>query len=346
MGPLNGRRTRRPVVVAGVVLALLAAASGAVAFWPDKKPSVPGCQIGAALQPSCGSWWGAALNTNDAHLKATVTATESRTDRRLDIVHTYHRWDDPFPTSSERSLIGSGHLLFANWEPVQRDDTAMSWGDIAAGRADQVIRSEAVRLAAVGRPILVSFSHEPELDYRSHGSISDYAAAFRHVVTVVRSAGATQVRWVWDLMGLSDPVWQQRYPSMWPGSAYVDWIAWDPYNWASCRGRTWLDFTATVQPFYRWISQQAFAAGKPLMLAEYGTIEGSGPNGKAGWLAGVPAALQQMPRLRALVYFNLPAPPANCDWLVTTSPSATAAFAALARNGEFRWPASQSPLRR
>ena len=38
---------------------------------------------------------------------------------------------------------------------------------------------------------------------------------------------------------------------MWPGTGYVDWIAWDPYNFAGCRGRPWQNFTATVNPFYQ-----------------------------------------------------------------------------------------------
>jgi hypothetical protein len=301
-----------------------------------------GCRVRGGV-PSCGAWWGAALDTRDSALPGAVRGTEASTGRRLDIVHTYHRWQDAFPTSGERELVSGGRLLFANWEPVLPDGAGVSWADIAAGRQDRTIRSEAARLAALHRPVLISFSHEPELNYRSHGAVGDYAAAFRHVVTVSRQAGATQVRWVWDLMGLSDPVWQARYVTMWPGAAYVDWIAWDPYNAASCKQRAWQSFAQTVTPFYDWLDGQPFAAGKPLMLAEYGTIEGSAQDGKAGWLAAIPAALTRLPRLRALLYFDLPAPPANCDWLVTTSASATRAFGKLARSKAFSWPSSRNP---
>jgi hypothetical protein len=67
------------------------------------------------------------------------------------------------------------------------------------------------------------------------------------------------------------------------------------------------------------------------------TVEKTGdPGGKAAWLASIPAALKHLPNLRALVYFDLSAPAANCDWSVDTSAESLAAFRALARNDAFR----------
>lgn len=326
---------RRPLSIAAAVAVGAALLVGALVVLQQRQAQ-PRCRLSPALAPTCGAWWGAALDSRDSALTATVAASERDTGRRLDIVHTYHRWDDSFPTAAETRLSGTGHLLFTNWEPVTRADHELRWADIAAGAQDAAIRAEALRLAALGRPLLLSFSHEPELDYRAHGGLSDYAAAFRHVVTLSRRSGATNVRWVWDLMGLSDPVWRSRYPAMWPGADYVDWIGWDPYNAAACKHRPWQSFAQTVEPFYDWLDDQPFAAGKPLMLAEYGTVEGTTPADKPAWFTGVPHTLARLPRLRALVYFDLPAPPANCDWLVTTSPPSARAFAELARNAAFR----------
>lgn len=64
------------------------------------------------------------------------------------------------------------------------------------------------------------------------------------------------------------------------------------------------------------------------MLAEYGTVERPGqPDAKAQWLASVPAAMGRLSNLRALIYFDLPSPPANCHRLVATSPGAQRAYA-------------------
>lgn len=321
---------------AAVLIALAVAGAMTVVALAALRPDRPDCHVAASLAPECGAWWGAAVDSRDSALRATVTATEFATGHRFDIVHTYHRWDDVFPTSTESQLADDGRLLFMNWEPVTGAGKELTWASIAAGRTDPTIRAEAHRLSALGRPVLVSFSHEPELNYRDHGALSDFAAAFRHVVTVSKQSGASNVKWVWDLMGLSDPVWRQRYPSLWPGAAYVDWIGWDPYNAAGCKQRSWQSFSQTVTPFYQWLQGQSFAAGKPFMLAEYGTVEGTSPAAKADWFAAVPAALHDLPRLKALVYFDLPAPPANCDWLITTSAASMHAFSELASSRIFR----------
>jgi hypothetical protein len=306
----------------------------------------PTCQISGSGAPNCGAWWGAALDSTQQTLPVKVRSFEKSTGRRLDIVHTYHRWYESFPTQSEKSLAAQGHLMFFNWEPVDSAGHYLSWQRIAAGSEDATIDAEAARLKSLGVDVLVSFSHEPEKNFRQHGSAADFAAAFRHVVDRVRAAGGTDVRWVWNVMGLTNQVWLDRYRTMWPGDSYVDWVAWDPYNWSSCRKRAWQDFTGTVRPFYDWLQANGFGS-KPFMLAEYGTVERPGnPSGKSDWYAGIPNALKQLPQLRALVYFNLPAPPANCDWLITTSRRARTGFGTLAGSEPFQWTAGQNPERR
>jgi beta-mannanase len=218
-----------------------------------------------------------------------------------------------------------------NWEPMNASDQPMSWASIARGDDDASITAEAHRLSALPEPVYVSFSHEPELNWGTHGTAADFASAFRHVVEQTRAAGASNVLFVWDLMGLTDPVWAARYKQMWPGDAYVSWVAWDPYNWATCRDRRWKTFAQTVQPFYAYLEASGFG-DKPFMLAEYGTVEdATDPSAKAAWLTGISSALRALPDLKALLYFDLPAPPANCDWLVSSSSAAQTAYDNLAR---------------
>jgi len=330
--PLALHPPRRLVLgFAGLILVIIATLLVGLIELPRHRSN---CSIRADGVAACGVWWGSALAVNDTSLPTSVSTLEQSTKRRLDIVHTYHRWDDVFPTAAEQSLSVSGHELLLNWEPIDRRGTMLSWAAIAAGQQDAVIDAAAHRL--IGLPaVMVSFSHEPEQDFHAHGSAADFAAAFRHVHDRMRADGATNVRWVWDLQGLSDPVWLARYKQMWPGNAYVDWVAWDPYNWGSCRNRAWTSFAQTVTPFYRWLEQNGFG-DKPFMLAEYGSVENpADPNAKADWYAGIPAALSNLPNLRALVYFNLPAPPANCNWQITTSTAAQDAFGRLAASSAF-----------
>jgi hypothetical protein len=322
------------VVLSTVLSACAASSPGPSSAGSSRPPAAVACGTTGADAPTCGRWWGLALPAGTSNTPTAVLGQERASGRRLDIVHTYHRWFDDFPTAGERALAASGHLLFINWEPTDQQGRPMSWAAIAMGAQDATIDAEAQRLKALPT-VLISFSHEPEYLYGQHGSATDFAAAFRHIHDRMRADGATNVKWVWDVMGLSDPVWRARYASLWPGASYVDWVAWDPYNWASCRGDEWKSFDQIVHPFYSWLLAQGYG-GKPFMLAEYGTVEQAGAvTGKASWFAAVPAALAAMPNLRALVYFDVAAPPANCDWQVTTSASALAAFDDLATSSPF-----------
>ena len=326
-----GRLTVLVVVLVSAVVAAL------LTVWLIRESRTQGsrCAVTRQLASTCGKLWGSAVDQNGETLVTAVRRSEKSTGRRLDVVHTYHRWSDVFPTSSEKVLASQGRTLFVNWQPTSADGGRIGWASIAAGRQDQQIDRVAHRLAALHRPLLLSFSHEPELDVGHSGSVADFANAWRHVHDRFAHDGVTNVRWVWTVIGLDQDVWLARYPQLWPGARYVDWIGWDPYNWASCRQRAWTDFAGVVHPFYDWLVAH-MPKDVPLMLAEYGTVESAqDPNRKAQWYRDEIDQLGQFPRLRALVYFDLPHPPANCDWLSTTSTRSLAGFRALAHSGRF-----------
>ncbi|HSY15350.1 MAG TPA: glycosyl hydrolase [Jatrophihabitantaceae bacterium] len=322
------------VALALAVLVLTAAL--VIARQPSSQAG--GCAKSPAVSgQGCGVLWGSALAADNSALPAAVAAQERAEGRPLDIVHTYHRWYDVFPTVSEQELAAAGHELFLNWEPQGVSGQLMSWASIAEGAHDQQIDALAARLRRLPNDVLLSFSHEPEQKWTQHGSATDFVAAFRHIHDRMQEDGATNVRWVWDLMGLTTPVWLARYKQLWPGDEYVDWVGWDPYNADSCEpGHTWQSFSQTVDPFYKWLEAHGFG-DKPFMLGEYGTVEKPGdPSGKADWYAGIPKALATMPNLKALVYFDVGAPPANCNWQISTSGAATRAFDRLAASPAFR----------
>lgn len=342
-GGWHRRLSGRAVVVLVVVVSVLCVALVVVRLLRS-PPHRSACGGSDGLTPSCGRWWGSAVDQRHGNLLSAVRAAEGRTGRTLDVVHSYHRWFDDFPTASERTLAPD-HVLFLNWQPTGADGHRLSWRSIAAGHQDARIDTTARRLRDLRRPVLLSFAHEPEADVGHSGSVADFVAAWRHVHDRFARDHVTTVKWVWTVMGLDQPVWLQRYPALWPGDGYVDWVGWDPYNWGACRSRPWRSFADTVHPFYDWLVAHV-PAGMPLMLAEYGTVESrDDPQRKANWYRDEVSAVDRFPRLRALVYFDLPAPPANCDWLSTTSPASQQAFRALAHSSVFRATATALPRR-
>jgi hypothetical protein len=295
--------------------------------------TAPACVPLEGGAPTCGRLLGMVLPVKDSQLGTAVSAQEAGTGRPLDIVHTYHRWYDVFPTASEQGLALAGRTLFINWEPTDQSGRPMSWATIPSGAHDQEIDALANRLRGLPE-IFLSFSHEPEKDYGVHGTVDQFAAAYRYIHDRLAADHVTNVKYVWNVMGLEDPVWRARYHVLWPGDQYVDWVAWDPYNWASCKAghdEKWESFSQIVEPFYQWLETNGYA-NKPFMLAEYGTVEApQDPAMKAAWFDAIPAALQRFPNLRALIYFDIAAPPANCNWQLATSPSSVSAFQRLTR---------------
>jgi len=313
--------------VVGIVVATLGVALGLTG------PTASGTLAG----PQSGAWFGA-----DRHKAAgqkwdqAIGDEERLAGRRLDIVHNYHPWDDYFPYPSEISRAGNGQILLLNWLTKRVDGTVVPWRSIASGSQDAQIDATAARLKAVGRPLFLTFQHEPEDKINtSYGTASDYVAAFRHVHDRVVAQGATNVVWVWNVMGLTSTYWQSEYPLLYPGDDYVDWIAWDPYNWAGCRGRAWKSFGGIVTPFYNYLVGSGHG-NKPFMLAEYGTVEP--PYGRAGWFQGEASSLPSFPRLKAVVYFDFPTPPASCTWTIDTSSASVTAYAKLAHNAYLNQP--------
>ena len=281
-------------------------------------PPSGGGALGGKLVPSTGALWGSS-NVTDS--------LEAALGRRFDISHTYHDWDDPFPTTSERARASKGTILFLNWTPRYYGKTTMiSWASIASGGQDAQIDTTAARVKAYGRKLFMAFHTEPEPQVGKYGTAAQFVAAWRHIHDRFAAKGVTNVVWVWQVTGSSN--WYSLYKGgLYPGDAYVDWIGWDPYNWYTCHNNDWLSFATKAGASYTWFMANGFG-DKPFMLSEYGTREMPGnPGAKADWFKGIPSALERMPNLKAVVYFHNGTANAGCDWRIDTTPQALAAFA-------------------
>ncbi|HEY6709098.1 MAG TPA: DNRLRE domain-containing protein [Actinomycetota bacterium] len=309
---------------------------------PARRPALtvtwtpPAPPVSDRLVPREGAWWG----SYPGQAPGDVEAREAVYGRRVDILHRYHDWDDIWPTSEEQAYAAGGRILFEGWENRVFGGTTSCWADIAGGTFDAAIDAQAQRLAAFGDRLFVGFMHEPEDNAgpcqpgavddakADMGSAEDFRAAFRHVVERIRPV-APNVVWVFSVMG-HDPAASWAF---YPGDDVVDWVAWDPYNWANCAGRTrdsWRGFAQVAQGMYAHLD--AVGNTKPWMLGEYGSHDDPALGSKAQWLRDVPSALRTtLPKLKAVVYFDrlaTPVPGDPCAWLADSSPEARAGFAA------------------
>ena len=172
---------------------------------------------------------------------------------------------------------------------------------IANGRQDTYLRAWADAMKAWGHPIL--FRLFPEMNTHAHSyapgtrgqTATQFRSAWRHVVTLFRGRGATNVKFVWNPYRWFTG--EISYKAIWPGGSYVDWVALDGYNYVD-----------STHPF-RWpyalfsdsVSRiRAFAPTKPLLIAEIACRQIAR---KADWISAVPGAMRRL-GAKAVVWFD------------------------------------------
>jgi beta-mannanase len=149
------------------------------------------------------------------------------------------------------------------------------------------------------------------------------------MVSVFRSEGAGNVRWVWCPFSTQPPRraadgWRAYYP----GDRYVDWIGMDGYNWGTTRSWSrWQPFGEIFGPPYR-----DYAGRKPLMICEVASAEAGGDKGS--WIDEMGAELSgRFSKIEAVVWFDAKK---ETDWCVDSSERALHAFRSLVADGPAR----------
>ena len=249
--------------------------------------------------------------------------------KRNAIVNFFWSWDDANYTpdmSLFANIAARGSVPMITWMPQDyrlRNQSAYSLSAILRGRHDAFLAGWARSMATYDGPVLMRFAHEMNGNWYSWSgrgnTASEYVQVWRKLVTMFRAAGATNVKWVWC------PNVENRDPAPWfPGDAYVDYVALDGYN-STTFG--WRSFDAIFRSSYNRICQ---ISTKPVMIAEVGTSEGVG-DAKAVWLRDMFATVATMPRVIAVVYFdvNMTAQEGpGRDWRIESSASALEAYRA------------------
>lgn len=325
---------QRWVAYTGAVLLALASSTSGLLGVGSVRASAAECSLSPKLVPSCGVLTGAFVAPRAGENHQTAFARfERQVGARQQIVHAYHRGTQLFPTSWELAMVSKGRTLLLNWKP----EAGRTWAQVAAGEADGYIDREAAYLKLhLHERFFLTIHHEPENEVvESTGSgytAADYRRMYRHVVDRVRAAGVTNAVFVMNYMGTQKQMTQSWFKSLWPGASYVDWVAYDPYVTPYLNGQSggfpWLvnahwgtDFTGA----YNWLA--AHYPRKPIMFAEWGVAEKPGsPAYKANLFKSVPSLARNYPKIKAMVYFDVPRADAYSDVKVDTTSASLAAY--------------------
>jgi mannan endo-1,4-beta-mannosidase len=307
------RRPRRTAALGALAVAAAAAVAAPYVLGPSPTPAPrPKPHQLAARTPRQLKYLGVFEPTEEASYKQ-VTAFGNAVGRQPDIVLDYAGWNETFSIRFAQTLLEHGA------EPlIQLEPTGASMSAIAAGDYDGYLRSYARQVRAFGHRVILSFAPEANGSWYTwgwtHTSPATWIAAWRHVVTVMRQQGATNITWLWTL-NISFPG-SAPVRDYWPGAAYVNWVGIDGYfirphaTFGSVFERT----LRAVRKFTRL----------PVLLSETGAGQVAG---QASVIPGLFAAVKSHDLL-GLVWFDKAQNRGlyHQDWRLEGHPAAVAAF--------------------
>lgn len=260
-----------------------------------------------------------------------ISNLESRIGRRFAAHKDFFKWDaGSFPTKQQVDDAQKGRIPAVNWVARRRSGAIVPWQAIAAGKEDAVIKAWAADVKAYGRPIYLTFHHEPENDPRN-GTPSEFIAAFRHVRSVFSRQGVTNVTWVAALMAYTFN--KGEGSKWWPGDEHVDLLGLNGYSWYPGQsGTKWRSFSEIFQRGYAW----AAARGERVMITETGVQEDprwQGGNRKAQWFYDALSTARKWPLLKVFCYWHARGVWCEkCLWWIDTSNASMSAFREIAND--------------
>jgi Glycosyl hydrolase family 26 len=240
--------------------------------------------------------------------------------RQPDIVMWYRGFGQPLLNSNEiANLHATGQTPMVTWEPYSQ-----SLSQIASGAYDSYLHESARIATSWEGTLMVRFAHEMNGTwYPWSGSTSapeTYLAAWQHIVSLFRSDGATNVKWVWapNIQAGS------KYPisPYFPGDEWVDYVGLDGYNWGSANGK-WRSLQTVFSSSYTVVTQ---LSTKPVIITETSSSETGGDKAdwiRTGFMSTIP---QSFPRVSAVVWFN---DTQQDDWRINSTQASLTAYRAV-----------------
>jgi hypothetical protein len=247
-----------------------------------------------------------------------------------------------FTAQSARQGI---HRLLVSWEPwapvpselgvaaQSRPQPGYRNIDVARGAQDRYIIRFARVLGRFPGTVYLRYAHEMNgYWYPWTHNATAYRWAWRRVVSLVRAAGARNVRFVWSVnanLYEGPATWRAALRRYWPGRRFVDLVGTTMINFGGTKDYTVARFAPRLRELHRRYR-------RPVILAETNTQAA----GAARWLRALREMLGGMPWIRGVFWSQLPSRgkvqqwgSGVLDWDVRNDPAASAELAGIIREG-------------
>lgn len=189
-----------------------------------------------------------------------------------------------------------------------------SWtlASVASGRHDSELRAVANTIVDYGDLVVIRYAPEMNGDWSPWGvtvdgnTPSQFIEAWRHVVTLFRQAGASNVLWLWA-PNIVRAAAVHGIAQFWPGDSWVDLVGFTGYGVEKSAYGVETSAGATFDPTMRLLAQHPT---KPVILAEMGV---SGTT-KDRWITSLGPWLSAHRNVIGLIWTDEKPPDAHADW--------------------------------
>jgi hypothetical protein len=197
------------------------------------------------------------------------------------------------------SMGGAVTALYHGAVPLlELEPFGLSLSQIAAGRSDRWLTQYARAVRNLHAPVIMSFAPEANGTWYTwafkHQAATAFVAAWRHVVSVFRSAGATRVKWAW-IMNVNFPG-SENIAKLWPGNRYVNILGLDGYFTSHVKSQSFQNlFSPSI------VDMRSLSVTDPLLITE------TAVSPHAGKLAGLKQIIAGVSRygLAGFIWFDV-----------------------------------------
>lgn len=252
--------------------------------------------------------WGAYVGDGETNL----ADFEALVGKQVDIMADFEGFNNTFPLHLKPKVGQAGKTLLIFWEP------SFGFDPIISGSQDNYIKKFAADAKNYGYPIILVPFDEMNLNeegwgYGQNGNTADkFKTAWIRIHNLFADVKNVKFGLAYNNVSIPD-VSGNRFSDYYPGSAYVDYIGVDGFNFDTP--------PLTFSQIFDTSMKQLATFGKPIYIFSMASV--AGPD-KAAWITdGLGLAIKKYSGLVGWIWFNQGGSP---NWLVNSDPNSLQAF--------------------
>ena len=239
-----------------------------------------------------GIYPGTADGEEDAISMTDVTQYETLTETRVSWVYFSDNWyhGRSFPAETASAIRAHGavpylRLMLRSNADTYQPEPLYTVENIIAGQFDDDLAAWGRAARQFGSPLIVEYGTEcngewfgwngawnggaTRDDFGKPEGANRFVTAYRHIVEVIRGAGAENITWVFHVSSYDEPeVAWNALEHYYPGDDVVDWLAVSVYGAVMPLDAAPESFTSQMDDVYQRLTN--LAPDKPIIVAEFG----------------------------------------------------------------------------